>query len=68
MPLDKKELEPLDISSMTLDDVDKVSHTILRTSLDSVIRRKLPDTLMHQSHRSHGSKIGSPDDPEENLL
>jgi hypothetical protein len=51
-----EKLQAVDISTMTLEDVDQVSNDVLREALDSVIRRQGTE-LMHQSHKSHGSKI-----------
>jgi hypothetical protein len=53
---ENEKLQPIDVSTMTLDDVDRVSNDVLREALQSVIRRENSE-LMHQSHRSHGSKI-----------
>ena len=63
MPQQDNKLQPLDISKMTLDDVDKVSNDVLHSALESVIRRP-GEPLNHQSHGSHGSRIG-PTEPME---
>lgn len=63
MAQDEK-LHPLDLSKMTLEDVDNVSHDVLHEALESVIRRPGTELLNHQSHKSHGSRIG-PMEPAE---
>jgi hypothetical protein len=60
----KSELQPLDLSKMTLEDVDQVSNDVLHEALESVIRREGTELLNHQSHKSHGSRIG-PTEPAE---
>jgi hypothetical protein len=62
--MSQNRLQPLDLSQ--LEDVDTVSNDVLREALESVRRRGVPDILNHQSHKSHGSKIGS-DEPVEIL-
>jgi hypothetical protein len=60
----QEKLQPLDISRMMLEDVDSVSNDVLRDALESVRRRQGTEILNHQSHKSHGSKIGT-DEPVE---
>ena len=57
-------LQPLDISQMTLEDVDSVSNDVLRTALESVRRFQdtVPELLNHNSHHSHTNKIDSEQD------
>jgi hypothetical protein len=59
-------LRPLDIAQLMLEDVDSVSNDVLRDALESVRRRQGTEILNHQSHKSHGSKIGT-DEPMETL-
>lgn len=51
----QNKLQPLDISRMTLEDVDSVSNDVLRNALESVRRRQGTDAelLNHNSHHSH---------------
>jgi len=62
----QEKLRPLDISQIRLEDVDSVSNDVLRDALESVRRREGTEMLNHQSHKSHGSKIGT-DEPMEIL-
>jgi hypothetical protein len=52
-------LQPVDISRMTLEDVDGVSNDVLRNALESVRRRHGTgaELLSHNSHHSHTNKI-----------
>jgi hypothetical protein len=62
----KEELQPLNLSQMTLDDVDNVPNDVLHEALQSVMRREGTELLNHQSHKSHGSRIG-PTEPADIL-
>jgi hypothetical protein len=55
----QEKLQPLNISPMTLQDVDSVSNEVLRNALESVRRRQSPDAelLDHNSHHSHHNHI-----------
>lgn len=66
----QEKLLPLDISEMTLEDVDSVSNDVLRTALESVRRCQdtSPELLNHNSHHSHTNKIDREDDPQRPLL
>ena len=57
MQQDETALKPLDVSKMTLDDVDKLPNDVLHTALESVIRQQGPESLTHQSHKSHSNKL-----------
>lgn len=47
-------LEPLDVSQLTLSDVDTIDSQALQRALRSVIRNE-PSTVAHKDHRSHSN-------------
>jgi hypothetical protein len=54
--LDSRSLEPIDMSQLTLADIDAIPNEVLRGAVESVLRDQGPDALTHNSHRSHHNR------------
>ena len=54
--LDSRSLEPIDMSQLTLANIDAIPNEVVRRAVESVLRDHGPDALMHNSHRSHSNK------------
>lgn len=57
------ELAPLDISSLTLNDLDSMSEDVLRSAVTKLIEGQTEPTLhtTHTNHTSHGIVIFAPE-------
>jgi len=61
-----KQLDDLDLSELTIDDVKKYNNPTFRDALVDVLRRKVNASVSHQNHSSHGdttSDAGRLDEP-----
>jgi|1186.fasta_scaffold54204_2 hypothetical protein len=58
-----RELAPLDVSSLTLDDLDSMSEEVLKSAVTRLIEGQAEPTLhtTHTNHTSHGIVVFVPD-------
>jgi len=54
--LNTRSLDPIDMSRLTLANIDTIPNDVLRGAVESVLRDQGPDALTHNSHRSHSNK------------
>jgi hypothetical protein len=59
-------LAPLDVSSLTLDDLDSMSEEVLKSAVTKLIAGQAEPTLhtTHTNHTSHGIVVFVPDETE----